>query len=125
MRNLLFIIVSLTTITTVCGLALGAIYEGTKERIEEQVLINKQIPAVEKILTDAKNALLPDRRTLEVGQNKKAWRILFPGRREKGGEPYAVAFESSAAGYGGDIGVMVGFDLAEKFSVGPAYLLPL
>ena len=120
MRNLISIVASLTIITTVCGLALGAIYEGTRERIEEQVLINKQIPAVEKIFVKAGNDLLTDRRTYEVGQNKKAWRLLFPGRRDKAGEPFGVAFESSAKGFGGDIGVMVGFDLTKNTIAGVA-----
>ena len=38
--------------------------------------------------------------------------IVFPAK--KGGKTIAVAFESAAGGYSGDIGVMVGVDLAKK-----------
>ncbi len=121
MRNLLSIIISLTVITSVCGLALGALYEGTRERIEEQILINKQLPAAKKVLAEASNDLLAERQTLKVSEQRKTWRVIFPGKRQGKQTPYGLAFESiSKKGYGGKIGVMVGLDVASGDLIGIA-----
>ena len=106
-------VLSLTIITSVCGLALGALNAATASRIEEQILINKQLPAAEKVLNKASNDLLADRRTLKVGEDRRDWHTVFAGKIQGEAQPYGVAFESvSDKGFGGDIGIMVGFDVA-------------
>ncbi len=110
MGKLLSIVASLTIITSICGLALGALYEGTRERIALQVLENKQLPAAQRVLPEATNDLLAEHRVLDLGAKNR--HVIFHGSREKTGGPYGVAFEvTSSKGFGGNIGVMVGFDL--------------
>lgn len=104
-------VISLTAITCVCGAALGALNHITAERIVEQILINKQLPAASRVLDGSSNDLLAERQTLEVGENRKNWPVVFPAKRDGESAPFGVAFAAiSEKGFGGDIGVMVGFD---------------
>ena len=120
MPKVVSMVVSLTAITTVCGLALGAFNAVTAPVIEEQLLRNKQVPAAAKVLPEARNDLLADRVTLEPGGEADAGRILFPARKAAGQAPYGVAFESTGNGYGGALGVVVGFDLEQGALAGVA-----
>lgn len=107
MRSLVSMVISLTVISTICGVALGGLNAVTAPIIEEQSLRNLQVPAVELALPDARNDLLEDRVTLEVGEDEL---VLFPARREPGGEPYAVAFQQVGTGYKPGLGVVVAID---------------
>ncbi len=107
MPKWLHIILSLSIISLISGFSLAALNNGTKERIEIQVLENKQMPAVKAVLQDASNDLLNDRKKLDVGQKNPV--LLFPAKKD--GKPYAVALESFGKGFGGTVGVMIGFEL--------------
>ncbi len=99
-------VLSLSLICLISGVALGGLYNGTKERIDVQILQNMKMPAVEKVMADADNNLLDDRRELKLGPKDK--HLLFPAK--KGSDIYGIALESSGKGFGGDVGVMIGFD---------------
>ncbi len=101
------IVLALSIICLVSGTALGGLYNGTKERIEIQVLENKQMPAVRAVMEGADNDLLNDRKSLDFGEKTK--RIVFPAK--KGSDLFGVALEFSGKGFGGDVGVMMGIDL--------------
>lgn len=99
-------IVVLTVIAAVCGFLLATVKDMTALRIEEQLLVNVKSPAVKSVLAGSDNDLLKDRRAITVdGVNY----TVFIGKKD--GKPWAVAFESKGAGFGGDIGIMTGFYL--------------
>lgn len=103
----------LTAIATVCGFLLAAVKDFTAVRIEEQILVNVKGPAVKRVLDTSTNDVIGDRREITIDQQKQ---VVFIGKKD--GKPWAVAFESSGTGFGGDIGVMVGFDLQKDVLTG-------
>ena len=103
----------LSIISAVCGFGLAAISALTKERIEEQKLLNVQGPTVTKILAGSTNDLIKDRKAIII--NKKQY-IVFIGK--KNGAPWALAYESDGNGFGGEMGVMIGFELIKDTLTG-------
>lgn len=99
-------IVVLSVICGVCGFLLAMVKAQTEERIEEQVLLNVKGPAVNKVLAGSTNDLIKDRKKITLGEEEM---VVFVGKKDN--EPWGVAYEMSAGGFGGDIGVIVGFDL--------------
>ena len=106
MKEYIRMVVVLTVIATVCGFLLAAVRKGTETRIEEQVLQYVQGPAVNKVLSSSTNDLIQDRQAIRIQDQDY---LIFVGERND--QPWAVAFESSAGGYGGNIGVLVGYDI--------------
>ncbi len=108
MRESVQMVLVLFAICTVCGAALSGIRKATAERIEYQVLMNVQGPKVKKVLEGSENDLISDRVKLVVkGQEL----LLFIGKKD--GRPWAIAYETTGRGFGGDIKLMVGYDLRE------------
>ncbi|MCF8115800.1 MAG: RnfABCDGE type electron transport complex subunit G [Desulfarculaceae bacterium] len=115
MREIIKMLVVPTAICAVSGFTLALVHSVTKEPIEYAMLKNVKEPAVKAVLTGFENDPVKDRIVIDVGKDKKGKPvelIVFPAK--KGGKTYAVAFESSAGGYHGDIGVMVGMDVDKK-----------
>jgi len=106
MKEYIKMIVVLTVIAAGCGFLLTAVKVGTEERIEEQILFHVKGPAVKQVLASATNDLIKDRQEITIDGEKY---IVFIGQKD--GEPYAFAFEQGGEGFGGEIGVMVGFAL--------------
>lgn len=112
MGEIIRMIVVLSLITGIAGGALANLKVFTDPLIEKQVLIYVQSPAVENIYTVSEGQKLYDQDPIE---NMKKFDVpgmetpvkVFPAL--KNGELLAVAFETSAGGFGGDVGVMVGF----------------
>ncbi|MBN2077873.1 MAG: RnfABCDGE type electron transport complex subunit G [Spirochaetes bacterium] len=107
MKEYLKMIAVLSAISAVCGFGLAGINTATKTRIEEQKLLNVKGPAVNRILAGSTNDLIKDRKEVRVGD---AVHVVFIGKKK--GVPWALAYETEGAGYGGEMSVMVGFDLA-------------
>jgi len=106
-------VVVLTGIATICGFLLSGVKQMTEARIEQQLLVNVKGPALNAVLESSTNNLLEDRQAVNLeGQEH----VVFVGRKD--GSPWAIAFESSGTGFGGDIGVMVGFDLEKDVLTG-------
>lgn len=106
-------IVVLTGIATVCGFLLSMVKQVTAVRIEEQILVNVKLPAIKTVLESSTNDLLGDRRMITMdGQDY----VVFEGKKD--GKTWAIAFEGKGTGFGGDIGVMVGFDLEKDVLTG-------
>ena len=99
-------VVVLTAIAMVCGFLLAAVKNFTAARIEQQILVNVKGPAVLRVLDTSTNDLFGDRREITIEDRKY---VVFVGKKED--KIWATAFESSGGGFGGDIGVMVGFNL--------------
>jgi electron transport complex protein RnfG len=106
MKEIVRMIVVLSLISTVCGLALSGYRQATAERIENQVLTYVQGPKVKLVLKGAENDLIADRKKISV-QGQEI--LLFLGKRE--GEPWAIAYETEGKGFGGTITVMTGYDI--------------
>jgi len=107
MRDILKMIGVLSLICGLSGLTLATLKDATQQKIEEQVLIYVQKPSIEAVLSGFDNDPIKDRAAFEVpGTGEKV--VVFPAMA--GGKLAGLAFETSAPGYGGDIGVMVGFD---------------
>jgi electron transport complex protein RnfG len=106
-KDYIKMVVVLTAIAAVCGFLLAAVKDFTAVRIQEQILVNVKGPAVNRVLETSTNDLIGDRREIEIDGKKY---LVFVGKKDD--KPWALSFESSGGGFGGDIGVMVGFDLA-------------
>ncbi|KMY66676.1 hypothetical protein AAU61_16325 [Desulfocarbo indianensis] len=115
MKDILKMVVVLTLICAVSGLTLAAVYDVTKGPIEYARLKNVKEPAVKAVLSGYDNDPIKDRVQIPIGTDKKGKPVnlvVFPAK--KGGKTFAVAFEGAGSGYGGNIGVMVGFNLADN-----------
>jgi electron transport complex protein RnfG len=106
-------IVVLTGIATACGFLLSMVKQVTAERIVEQILVNVKLPAVNTVLDSSTNDLIRDRQTIKIDEQEF---VVFAGKKD--GKTWAIAFENKGPGFGGDIGVMVGFDLEKDVLTG-------
>ncbi|WP_415713122.1 RnfABCDGE type electron transport complex subunit G [Maridesulfovibrio sp.] len=101
----------IAVLTLICGMfsvTLASLRQATEARIEEQVLTYVQGPAIEHVLSGYDNSPVKDRKKFTLHGTEKQV-IIFPAM--KNGKIFGVALETFAKGYGGDVGVMVGFDM--------------
>lgn len=109
MKEMIRMMVVLSVICGISGLSLAALRDVTTLRIEEQVLTFVQAPSLTQVLHEHDNSPIKDRRKFaRPGSQEQI--TVFPAM--KNGKLTEVAFESFGKGYGGNIGVMVGFDVA-------------
>ena len=104
MNEITKMLIVLSVISGVCGFLLAGVRMGTMDRIEEQVLVNVQGPAVNKALDGSTNDLLKDRKKIMVNGKEL---VVFIGKKEN--KPWSYAFETTGKGFGGDLGVITGF----------------
>ena len=104
MAAILRMIVVLSAICALSGLALSYLRISTASLIEEQVLTFVQRPAIQQIFTNAENDPIADRKRFPLPGGGEV--MVFPAKR--GGKLEGVAIEAFHKGYGGDVGVMVG-----------------
>lgn len=114
MIDVLRMIVVLSGICGLAGFALSYLKMVTAPRIEEQVLTYVQQPALLRVFHDADNTPVAERRTFTLPDGRTV--TVFPAR--KNGALTGVALESYGKGFGGDIGVMVGFDVRRDTLLG-------
>lgn len=108
MQEILRMILVLSLICGLSGLTLATVRQATGPRIEEQVMTYVQGPALKQIFADSDNNPVADRKTFALGNSTVT---VFPAISD--GQLTGVALETSGRGYGGDIGVMVGFSMAD------------
>jgi len=106
MKEMIKMMVVLSLICGISGATLAALKETTAPIIEEQVLTYVQAPAIESVLNEYDNNPIKDRKKFDVDDQTVT---VFPAISN--GKLTSVAFETSGKGYGGNIGVMVGFDV--------------
>jgi electron transport complex protein RnfG len=109
MKEIVQMIVVLSVICVVCGIALSGYRNMTADRIENQVLMNVQGPKVKLVLEGAENDLIADRKKLSVNDEQL---LLFIGKKQ--GKDWAIAYETVGQGFGGDLKVMVGYDMEQN-----------
>ncbi|WP_419787174.1 RnfABCDGE type electron transport complex subunit G [Pseudodesulfovibrio sp.] len=109
MREIIHMIVVLSLICASSGALLVNLKQNTKDKIEQQVLTYVQGPALLSVLKNHDNDPIAERVTIDNV-------TVFPALRD--GKLVGVAMETFAAGYSGDIGVMVGFDVQKDVLLG-------
>lgn len=113
MREILSMIIVLSAICTASGLSLAYLKATTAPIIEAQVLTYVQGPAIRNVYPAAENNPIDERQAFELDGRKV---MIFPYKQ--GGKLQGVALEASGGGYGGDIGVMVGFNMGNESLLG-------
>ncbi len=110
MKESIKMIVVLTLICGMFSVTLASLKEATEERIEEQVLTYVQGPAISTVLSGYDNSPVKDRKkfTIPGTENEIA---VFPAIQN--GKLHGLAIETFAKGYGGNVGVMVGFNIGD------------
>ncbi len=108
MRDMMKMVIVLTVLASFSGGLLAAIRNNTKEQIELQQLNFVKGPAIKEIMTGSSNDPIADRFKLQIGAAEKDF---FVGKFN--GEAKAVALEGFGKGYGGDVGLMVGINVAD------------
>jgi len=113
MREMIKMVVVLTILACLSGTLLAYIHNGTKQRIEDQVLEFVKGPAIRAIFEGATNDPIKDRFQIKDGEIEHTF---FVGVID--GEPRGIALETFGKGYGGDVGLMVGIDVKDNKLLG-------
>lgn len=113
MREILSMIIVLSVICSASGFSLAYLKESTAPIIEAQVLTYVQGPAIKEVYPAATNNPIEERKAFDVDGRKV---MVFPYMRD--GKLQGVAIESQGKGYGGDLGVMVGFNMSNDTLLG-------
>jgi len=113
MREIISMIVVLSLISGASGLSLAYLKGMTAKPIEDQVLFYVQGPAIKNVFAGMDNDPLAERKSFDTPDGPVT---VFPAKR--GGKLVAVALEAFGGGFGGDIGVIVGFDLEKDTLAG-------
>ncbi|MDR2573970.1 MAG: FMN-binding protein [Desulfovibrio sp.] len=106
MREMASMIIVLSLICSASGFSLAYLRQATAPLIEAQVLENVQGPAITRVCPAADNQPVEERKAFELDGRRI---MVFPYRQ--GGKLAGVALEGKGGGFGGDIGVMVGFNV--------------
>jgi electron transport complex protein RnfG len=105
MKEMIKMVLVLSLICGLSGLTLASVRQATSERIEEQVMTYVQGPSLTQIFADCDNNPVKDRKTFDLPDGPVT---VFPAMKD--GKLLGVAFETFGKGYGGPVGIMVGFD---------------
>jgi len=116
MREIIKMVVVLSLISGLSGAVLAWLKDATKDRIEEQVLTYVQGPALEQVFPPHDNNPITDRKRFEVPGAPGESITIFPAMKD--GKLAGYALETFGQGYGGDIGVIVGFDAGKDALTG-------
>jgi len=106
-------ILVLTVICAACGFLLAGVRFATEERIEDQIMRYVKGPAVKRVLSAATNDPVEDRRQIDLDGKPVT---VFIGRT--GGKVASMAYETTANGFGGEMGVVVGYDIEKNCLTG-------
>jgi electron transport complex protein RnfG len=113
MREIIKMIVVLSLIAATTGAALSYINQVTEKPIAAAEFQYLKEPALKSILPAYNNNLVEDQRIVQIGEGETAREItVYPAKKD--GKLLAIALETFASSYGGDLGAMVGYDLETK-----------
>ncbi len=109
-------VVVLSMLCALSGFALSYLKISTANRIEEQVLTFVQSPAIISVYSAADNDPIAERKKFTLPDDPTKEVVVFPYIKD--GKLVGVALENYGTGYGGDIGVMVGFNIDNNSLIG-------
>ncbi|NCC24123.1 MAG: RnfABCDGE type electron transport complex subunit G [Deltaproteobacteria bacterium] len=115
MMEIVRMVVVLSAITGLAGFVLSGLKVVTTPIIEEQVLTNVQGPALKQIFLHSTNDPIADRKALPLPGGEESV-MVFPAMKD--GKLQSVAMEASGKGYGGEVNVIVGFDVSTGRLIG-------
>ncbi|NLW80355.1 MAG: FMN-binding protein [Desulfovibrionales bacterium] len=116
MMEIIRMIVVLSAITGLSGFVLSGLKVWTTPIIEEQILKNVQGPALKQIFLQGTNDPIVDRKAMPKPGSEGESVVVFPSIKD--GKLLAVAMEAGGKGYGGDVNVLVGFDVVKDALLG-------
>lgn len=116
MMEIVRMIVVLSAITGLSGFILSGLKVWTTPIIEEQILMNVQGPALKQLFLHGTNDPIADRKSLPKPNSDGQSIIVFPSIKD--GKLLAVAMEAGGKGYGGDVNVLVGYDVTRDSLLG-------
>ena len=116
MMEIIRMVVVLSAITGLSGFVLSGLKVWTDPIIEVQVLNNVQGPALKQLFIDSTNDPIADRKALPKPGIEGETINVFPAMKD--GKLMAVAIEGAGKGYGGNVNVLVGFDVNSDKLVG-------
>ncbi len=108
MKDMLKMILTLTVICGLSGFTLAALRDVTAKRVEDQELTYVQGPSIAEVFSSYDNNPVKDRKNFKLPGSDRTITV-FPAIKD--GKLSGVALERFSSGYGGDLGVMVGFDI--------------
>lgn len=114
MGGMIRTVVVLTLFCSASGFFLSYLKDVTAPIIEEQLLVNVQGPAITTVFNNADNNPVSDRHVFTTADGREV--VVFPCFVDK--ELVGVAMENFGKGYGGDVGVIVGFNIANDSLAG-------
>ena len=114
MKSIVQMILVLSLLCGTAGFCLSYLKMTTAARIESQALTFVQGPAILEVFKNAENAPIADRKTFTLSDGRTV--NVFPCIQ--GGTLTGVALEQFGSGYGGDLGVVVGFRIQEDTLAG-------
>ncbi len=106
----------LSMLCAISGFLLSSLKTSTADLIERQVLTYVQEPAIINIFPYSDNDPIAERLAFNLSSDPTKSAMLFPYKKD--GKLIGLAIENSAQGYGGELGVMVGFDLETNELIG-------
>lgn len=109
MKSIIKMVSVLSVLCAVAGFVLSYLKMSTVVPIENQLLTYVQGPAILNVFKDVENSPIKDRKSFAAGDGKNI--NVFPAIKD--GKLFGVAIEGFGQGYGGDIGVMVGFNVTD------------
>lgn len=109
MKSIIKMVSVLSVLCAVAGFVLSYLKISTVTPIENQLLKYVQGPAILNVFKDVDTSPLEQRKSFIVGDGKKV--NVFPAIKD--GKLFGVAIEGFGQGFGGDIGIMVGFNIAD------------
>lgn len=107
MKSIIKMVSVLSVLCAVAGFVLSYLKISTVAPIENQLLTYVQGPAILNVFKDVENSPIQERKSFAVGGGKNI--NVFPAIKD--GKLFGVAIEGFGQGFGGDIGVMVGFNV--------------
>lgn len=114
MKSILQMIVVLSVLCGMAGFCLSYLKMTTAPLIESQALTFVQGPAILEVFKNAENSPIEDRKSFTLADGRSV--NVFPCM--EGGKLTGVAVEQFGSGYGGDLGVVVGFRITEDTLAG-------
>ena len=116
MREIIRMVVVLTVISAVAGVLLSFVQKSTAVPIANNQLKNILGPKLDELFPERSNDPIAERKSLTLAEGEGGL-TFFPVKKEEG-ELSALAMEVFSKGYKGEVGILVGIDVAAGKLIG-------